>query len=84
MSLMVEALGTRGRLLSSIGVPVRLENLRGAAARPSARVRRKTLKRVFAPVVLAACDLFEMTIEAAGFGLLMVLFLASIYVLGAR
>lgn len=79
MSLMVEALGSRGRVLSSIGIPLRIPALRPAVP---ARSWRRTLKRVVTPLALAACDLVEMTVEAAGFGLLLILFLMSIYVLG--
>lgn len=79
MSLMVEPLGSRGRVLSSIGVPVRMPAL--SSPTPS-RAWKRTLKRVVAPFVLALCDLVEVTIEAAGFGLLLALFLLTFYVLG--
>lgn len=79
MSLMVEALGSRGRILSSIGIPLRIPTLRTPAP---TRSWRRLLKRAVAPLALAACDFVEMTIEAAGFGLLLILFLMSIYILG--
>lgn len=79
MSLMVEPLCSRGRVLSSIGIPVRIPAL---VAPPPSRLWKRALKRAMAPLVLALCDFIEMTIEAAGFGMLLVLFLTSIYLLG--
>lgn len=79
MSLMVEALGTRGRILASIGIPVPMPV---APRMPSTRAWHRSLKRLLAPLVLAACDLVEVTIEAVGFGLLLTLFLFSIFMLG--
>lgn len=79
MSLMVEPLCSRGRVLSSIGIPLRIPTR--IAPAPS-RVWKRALKRAMAPLVLALCDFVEMTVEAAGFGMLLVLFLASIYLLG--
>lgn len=79
MSLMVEPLNSRGRLLSAIGVPIRLPRV--PQVRPS-RAWPRALKRRLAPLVLFLCDFVEMTIEAAGFGLLFILFMFCIYVLG--
>lgn len=79
MSLMVEPLCSRGRVLSSIGMPVRIPTL---TAPPPSRVWKRALKRALAPVAFALCDFVEMTIEAAGFGMLLVLFLTTFYLLG--
>jgi hypothetical protein len=79
MSLVAESLGTRGRTLSSIGIPLRLPT---AARLAPSRTWARTWKRRIAPFALAACDLVETTIEAAGFGLLLASFLFTIYMLG--
>lgn len=81
MSLAATALSSRGRIFSNIGLPMAQEAPVVVRTRP-ARSWKRALKRLVAPVALLACDVAEVTIEAAGFGLLMVGFLFTIYMLG--
>ena len=52
------------------------------SAAATTRRRKRSFKRLVAPYALAACDFVEVTVEAASFGVLLYLFLFSIYALG--
>lgn len=74
MSLPTNVLRSQSRILASIGIPIPMPES------PRLHPWHKLKRRLMAPLALVTSDMLEIAIEAIGFGLLMVLFLLTMYV----
>ena len=75
MSLPANVLGSRARILTAIGIPLAMPMA------PRVRPWRRFMRRLASLLTLVTDDLIETAMEAVGFGLLLVLFLFTMYML---